>query len=133
MPFNGGGVGDGEGVGELVGRGVASPTATGLCPRAETETMPAETVSVEAEIMRIKRDFWDMFVPSRKRGALMPLSLGLRSAAFRVPRKAISRNRKGKEGPPMHWHVGDAQTLAKRATTKALASWGRADQLLPKL
>ncbi len=34
---------------------------------------------------------------------------------------------------PAHWHVGDAAELLKRAKSKALAGWGRADQMLPDL
>ena len=34
---------------------------------------------------------------------------------------------------PAHWHVGDAAELVKRATSKALSGWGRADQTLPDL
>ena len=34
---------------------------------------------------------------------------------------------------PAHWHVGDAKELVKRAASKALAGWGRADQTLPDL
>lgn len=34
---------------------------------------------------------------------------------------------------PAHWHVGDAAELVKRAGSKALAGWGRADQILPDL
>ncbi len=34
---------------------------------------------------------------------------------------------------PAHWHVGDAAELVKRAGSKALAGWGRADQTLPDL
>jgi bifunctional non-homologous end joining protein LigD len=32
-----------------------------------------------------------------------------------------------------HWHIGDAAELVKRASSKALAGWGRADQVLPDL
>jgi bifunctional non-homologous end joining protein LigD len=31
------------------------------------------------------------------------------------------------------WHVGDAAELVKRTASKALAGWGRADQVLPDL
>ena len=34
---------------------------------------------------------------------------------------------------PSHWHVGDAAELVRRAGSKALAGWGRADQVLPDL
>lgn len=34
---------------------------------------------------------------------------------------------------PAHWHVGDAAELVKRARSKALAGWGRTDQILPDL
>ena len=34
---------------------------------------------------------------------------------------------------PSHWHIGDAKMLMKRAKSKTLAGWGRADQSLPKI
>jgi bifunctional non-homologous end joining protein LigD len=34
---------------------------------------------------------------------------------------------------PSHFRVGDAGELLKRAASKALAGWGRADQALPDL
>ena len=34
---------------------------------------------------------------------------------------------------PNHFHIGDAAELVKRAGSKALAGWGRADQTLPDL
>jgi bifunctional non-homologous end joining protein LigD len=34
---------------------------------------------------------------------------------------------------PSHFRVGDAGELSKRAASKALAGWGRADQALPDL
>lgn len=34
---------------------------------------------------------------------------------------------------PAHYHIGDAAELVKRAGCKALAGWGRADQVLPDL
>lgn len=34
---------------------------------------------------------------------------------------------------PSHFHVGDAPELKKRATSKFLVGWGRADQSLPSL
>lgn len=33
---------------------------------------------------------------------------------------------------PARWHVGEAATLLNRASSKALAGWGRASQTLPK-
>ncbi len=32
---------------------------------------------------------------------------------------------------PSHWHVGDGAELVRRAQSKALSGWGRADQTLP--
>ena len=32
---------------------------------------------------------------------------------------------------PPHWHIGHAAQLVKRASSKALAGSGRADQVLP--
>jgi bifunctional non-homologous end joining protein LigD len=34
---------------------------------------------------------------------------------------------------PSHFHIGDAAELVKRAASKALSGWGRADQVLPDL
>jgi bifunctional non-homologous end joining protein LigD len=34
---------------------------------------------------------------------------------------------------PSHFHVGDASELLRRATSKALMGWGRAEQVLPEL
>jgi bifunctional non-homologous end joining protein LigD len=34
---------------------------------------------------------------------------------------------------PAHWQVGHSAQLVKRASSKALAGWGRADQFLPDL
>jgi bifunctional non-homologous end joining protein LigD len=34
---------------------------------------------------------------------------------------------------PAHWHVAGAVELLKRAASKALSGWGRADQVLPDL
>ena len=34
---------------------------------------------------------------------------------------------------PAHFRVGDAGELLKRASSKALVGWGRADQALPEL
>ena len=34
---------------------------------------------------------------------------------------------------PDHWHIGDAGEMLKRAASKDLAHWGRADQILPDL
>jgi bifunctional non-homologous end joining protein LigD len=34
---------------------------------------------------------------------------------------------------PSHFRVGDAGELLKRAWSKALFGWGRADQVLPSL
>jgi bifunctional non-homologous end joining protein LigD len=34
---------------------------------------------------------------------------------------------------PNHFHIGDADELVKRAASKVLKGWGRADQTLPDL
>jgi len=34
---------------------------------------------------------------------------------------------------PSHFTIGDSKKLVKRVTLKALAGWGRADQVLPDL
>ncbi|WP_207080906.1 hypothetical protein [Novosphingobium sp. KA1] len=34
---------------------------------------------------------------------------------------------------PSRWHIGDGAEMVKRAGSKNLALWGRADQILPDL
>ena len=34
---------------------------------------------------------------------------------------------------PAHWNVRDSRNLARRADSKALTGWGRADQKLPSI
>ncbi|MFK4872197.1 hypothetical protein [Novosphingobium sp. ZW T3_23] len=34
---------------------------------------------------------------------------------------------------PSRWHIGDGAEMLKRATSKNVAYWGRADQVLPDL
>jgi bifunctional non-homologous end joining protein LigD len=61
----------------------------------------------------------------------MPYSVRARSGA---PVAAlISWKEMATIDTPAHWHVGDAAELVKRAASKALAGWGRADQALPDL
>jgi len=34
---------------------------------------------------------------------------------------------------PSHWYIGDGPEMLRRAASKNLAHWGRADQVLPDL
>lgn len=45
----------------------------------------------------------------------------------------ISRKEMATIDKPSHFHIGDSATLLRRAGSKALAGWGRADQALPDL
>lgn len=69
----------------------------------------------------------------RQRGAtaVMPYAVRARPAApVAVP---ITWEQMKSIDKPAHWHVGDADELLKRAASKALAGWGRADQVLHNL
>ena len=34
---------------------------------------------------------------------------------------------------PSHWHITDAEQMLKRAASRELAHWGKADQVLPEV
>ncbi len=85
-----------------------------------------------AELSKAKRKgriFIDYLRNQRGSTAVMPYGVRARPAApVAVP---ISWEELRDLDSPAHWHVGDAKALVKRAGTKALVNWGRADQVLP--
>lgn len=75
--------------------------------------------------------FVDYLRNQRGATAVMPYSVRARpNAPVAVP---LSWEELRDIDKPSHWHVEEAKTLLKRATSKALRSWGRADQRLPKI
>ena len=77
------------------------------------------------------RIFVDYLRNQRGATAVMPYAVRARPGApVAVP---ITWKEMKTIDTPAHWRVGDAAELVKRAGSKALAGWGRADQVLPDL
>jgi bifunctional non-homologous end joining protein LigD len=77
------------------------------------------------------RIFVDYLRNQRGATAVMPYAVRARAGApVAVP---ITWNEMETIETPAHWHVGDAAELVRRAGSKALAGWGRADQALPDI
>jgi bifunctional non-homologous end joining protein LigD len=85
-----------------------------------------------AELSKAKRKgriFIDYLRNQRGATAVMPYGVRARpEAPVAVP---ISWDELRGLDTPAHWHVGDAKALVKRANSRALSGWGRADQVLP--
>jgi bifunctional non-homologous end joining protein LigD len=85
-----------------------------------------------AELSKAKRKgriFIDYLRNQRGATAVMPYGVRARPGApVAVP--LTWEELRGLDSPA-HWHVGDAKALVKRAASKALSGWGRADQILP--
>lgn len=90
-------------------------------PKNFTEALP--------KVQRKGRIFVD-YLPNQ-RGAVMPYGVHARpDAPVAAP---ITWKEMETIDTPSHFHIGDAKELIKRAGSKALAGWGRADQQLPEL
>jgi bifunctional non-homologous end joining protein LigD len=77
------------------------------------------------------RIFVDYFRNQRGPTAAMPYGVRARSGApVALP---ITWKEMEMIDRPSHWHVGNGAELVRRARSKALAGWGRADQVLPDL
>jgi bifunctional non-homologous end joining protein LigD len=86
-----------------------------------------------AELSKAKRKgriFIDYLRNQRGATAVMPYGVRARPGApVAVP---ITWEELRGLDSPAHWHVGDVKALVKRAGTKTLVAWGRADQVLPR-
>ena len=92
---------------------------------------PANFTAALPKVQRKGRIFVDYLRNQRGATAVMPYSVRARSGApVAAP---ITWKEMETIDSPAHWHVGDAAALVKRAGSKALAGWGRADQVLPDL
>lgn len=99
--------------------------------QAVAQSDPENFTAALPKAQRKGRIFVDYLRNQRGATAVMPYSARARSGApVAAP---ITWKEMETIDTPAHWHVGDAAELVKRAGSKALAGWGRADQVLPDL
>ncbi|WP_281407145.1 MULTISPECIES: DNA ligase D [unclassified Mesorhizobium] len=99
--------------------------------QAVAQSDPAHFTAVLSKAKRKGRIFVDYLRNQRGATAIMPYSARSRPGAP-VAAPVTWAEMKTIDAPS-HFHVGDAPELKKRAASKALAGWGRADQFLPDL
>jgi bifunctional non-homologous end joining protein LigD len=92
---------------------------------------PDRFTAALAKAKRTGRIFIDYLRNQRGATAVMPYSA--RSRPFAPIAVPLSWEELRDLDSPAHWHIGDAAEMVKRARSKALAHWGRADQILPDL
>ena len=99
--------------------------------QAVAQSDPENFTAALPKAQRKGRIFVDYLRNQRGATAVMPYSVRARAGApVAAP---LSWKEMETIDSPAHWHVGDAAELVKRARSKALAGWGRADQALPDL
>ncbi|CAM8620323.1 DNA ligase D [Sphingobium sp.] len=92
---------------------------------------PDRFTAALAKARRTGRIFIDYLRNQRGATAVMPYSA--RSRPFAPIAVPLSWEELRDLDSPACWHIGDAAEMVKRAGSKALAQWGRADQILPDL
>lgn len=98
---------------------------------AVAKSEPAHFTAALPKAQRKGRIFVDYLRNQRGATAVMPYAARVRpEAPVAAP---ITWKEMETIDAPSHWHIGDAAELVKRAGSKALAGWGRADQVLPDL
>ncbi|WP_445190769.1 DNA ligase D [Sphingomonas sp. Tas61C01] len=98
---------------------------------ALAQAEPDRFTAALAKAKRTGRIFIDYLRNQRGATAVMPYSVRAREhAPVAVP---ITWEELRTLDGAARWHVGDAADLLKRAASKDLAGWGRADQVLPDL
>ena len=98
---------------------------------ALAQAEPDRFTAALAKAKRTGRIFIDYLRNQRGATAVMPYSARAREhAPVAVP---VTWTELATLEGAAQWHVGDAATLLKRAASKDLAGWGRADQVLPDL
>ncbi|RYY26117.1 MAG: DNA ligase D [Sphingomonadales bacterium] len=99
--------------------------------QAVAQSDPANFTAALPKAQRKGRIFVDYLRNQRGATAVMPYSVRARpEAPVAAP---ITWKEMETIASPANFHIGDAAELLKRAGSKALASWGRADQVLPDL
>lgn len=95
------------------------------------QSEPARFTAALSKARRKGRIFIDYLRNQRGATAVMPYSARNREhAPIAVP---VTWDELRDLDKPSRWHIGDGTEMLKRASSKNLALWGRADQLLPDL
>jgi bifunctional non-homologous end joining protein LigD len=98
---------------------------------ALAQAQPERFTAALAKAKRTGRIFIDYLRNQRGATAVMPYTARSRPyAPIAVP---LTWEELRDLDTPAHWHIGDAAEMVKRARSKNLAHWGRADQILPDL
>jgi bifunctional non-homologous end joining protein LigD len=99
--------------------------------QAVAQSDPENFTSALPKVQRKGRIFVDYLRNQRGATAVMPYAVRARpEAPVAAP---ITWKEMETIDKPSHFHISDAAELVKRATSKALVGWGRADQVLPDL
>jgi bifunctional non-homologous end joining protein LigD len=98
---------------------------------ALAQAEPARFTAALAKAKRTGRIFIDYLRNQRGATAVMPYSA--RSRPFAPVAAPLTWEELRDLDSPAHWHIGNGAELLKRASSKDLAHWGRADQILPDL
>ena len=97
--------------------------------QAVAATHPDRFTAALSKAKRNGRIFVDYLRNQRGATAVMPYSVRARPGApVATP---LTWEELRELDSPARWRVGDSRALAKRATSKALRGWGRAQQVLP--
>ena len=92
---------------------------------------PDRFTAALAKAKRTGRIFIDYLRNQRGATAVMPYSA--RSREFAPIAVPVTWEELRELDKPSHWHIGDGPEMLKRAASKNLVHWGRADQVLPDL
>ena len=92
---------------------------------------PDRFTAALAKAKRTGRIFIDYLRNQRGATAIMPYSA--RSREFAPIAVPLTWEELRDLDKPSHWHIGDGPEMSKRAASKNLLHWGRADQVLPDL
>ena len=99
--------------------------------QAVAQTDPDNFTAALPKVQRKGRIFVDYLRNQRGATAVMPYAVRARpEAPVAVP---ITWKEMETIDAPNHFHIGNAAELVKRAGSKSLSGWGRADQVLPDL
>lgn len=98
---------------------------------AVAQADPERFTAALAKAKRTGKIFIDYLRNQRGATAVMPYSA--RSRPFAPIAVPLTWEELRDCDSPNHWHIGDAVEMLKRAASKDLAHWGRADQILPDL